>query len=92
MQRGYSSDDTWIVSRRYSDFTALDVGLKSSGIALHLPPKKVFGNTSREFVAERQLKLQVGKLASESMLSTLSPSFVLMLMLSYFLFITGLLE
>lgn len=38
---------------------ALDSGLKPSGVSLSLPPKKVFGNTSREFIADRQTKLQV---------------------------------
>ena len=61
MQRGHGSEDTWTLSRRYSDFVALDNELKHSGISLPLPPKKVFGNTSREFIAERQQKLQVSQ-------------------------------
>ena len=61
VQRGHGSEDTWTLSRRYSDFVALDNELKHSGISLPLPPKKVFGNTSREFIAERQQKLQVSQ-------------------------------
>ena len=63
VQRGHSSEDTWMVSRRYNDFSTLDLELKSSGVALSLPPKKTFGNTSREFIAERQQKLQVSFLS-----------------------------
>jgi len=58
VQRGLLSENTWTVTRRYSDFVALDGVLKPSGIDLHLPPKKVFGNMNREFIAERQLALQ----------------------------------
>lgn len=59
IQRGHSTEHVWVISRRYSDFAELDNGLKSAAISLSLPPKKVFGNTSREFIAERQQKLQV---------------------------------
>ena len=45
--------------KRYSDFTALDTEIKISNIDAPLPPKKVFGNFDREFVAERQQGLQV---------------------------------
>lgn len=58
VQRGISSDLCWPLRKRYSDFTALDNDLRISNIALPLPPKKVFGNFDREFVAERQHGLQ----------------------------------
>ncbi|KAL5013246.1 hypothetical protein ScPMuIL_007516 [Solemya velum] len=58
VQRGPISDNFWHINKRYSDFVALDTELKICGIELPLPPKKVFGNLSREFVAERQTGLQ----------------------------------
>ena len=59
MQRGPVPENSWTVTKRYSDFVALDAALKPSGIELPLPPKKVFGNMEREFIAERQIGLQV---------------------------------
>ncbi|KFM76932.1 PX domain-containing protein kinase-like protein, partial [Stegodyphus mimosarum] len=52
------SEVSWQVTRRYSDFDALNNALLYSGIDLPLPPKKVFGKLEREFVAERQQGLQ----------------------------------
>lgn len=58
VQRGPIAENNWTVSRRYSDFVVLDAGLVISGIALPLPPKKMFGNKDREFIAARQQGLQ----------------------------------
>ncbi|GFS75201.1 PX domain-containing protein kinase-like protein [Trichonephila clavipes] len=58
VQRG-ASDTSWQVSRRYSDFDALNNMLLCSGLDVPLPPKKMFGKLEREFVAERQQALQV---------------------------------
>ncbi|XP_053377558.1 PX domain-containing protein kinase-like protein isoform X2 [Mercenaria mercenaria] len=58
VQRGIASDLCWMQKKRYSDFTTLDNDLRISNINLPLPPKKVFGNFDREFVAERKLGLQ----------------------------------
>ncbi|GIY65401.1 PX domain-containing protein kinase-like protein [Caerostris extrusa] len=58
VQRG-ASDSSWQVTRRYSDFDALNNMLLSSGLDIPLPPKKMFGKLEREFVAERQQALQV---------------------------------
>ena len=59
MQRGPVPENSWNVTKRYSDFVTLDTSLKLAGIELPLPPKKVFGNMDREFIAERQTGLQV---------------------------------
>ncbi|KAM4588086.1 PX domain-containing protein kinase-like protein isoform 1-T1 [Odontesthes bonariensis] len=58
VQRGVSSDDSWQVIRRYSDFDILNSSLMVSGVSLLLPPKKLLGNMDREFIAERQRGLQ----------------------------------
>ncbi|XP_013870781.1 PX domain-containing protein kinase-like protein [Austrofundulus limnaeus] len=58
VQRGVSSDNTWQVIRRYSDFDILNNSLMVCGISLPLPPKKLIGNMDREFIAERQKGLQ----------------------------------
>ncbi|XP_062316593.1 PX domain-containing protein kinase-like protein [Osmerus eperlanus] len=58
IQRGVSSDNSWQVIRRYSDFDMLNNSLLVSGINLPLPPKKLLGNMDREFIAERQRGLQ----------------------------------
>lgn len=58
VQRGVSTDNSWQVIRRYSDFDALNTGLMACGVALPLPPKKLIGNMDREFIAERQRGLQ----------------------------------
>ena len=59
IQRGLSADLCWQLKKRYSDFVQLDAELNVSGVVLPLPPKKLIGNFDREFVAERQLGLQV---------------------------------
>ena len=61
VQRGPVPENSWTVTKRYSDFVALDTALKMSAIELPLPPKKVFGNMEREFIAERQTGLQVDR-------------------------------
>ncbi|XP_023239165.1 PX domain-containing protein kinase-like protein [Centruroides sculpturatus] len=58
VQRGPFVDNSWQISRRYSDFDALNNMLQISGVELPLPPKRVFGKLGREFVAERQQGLQ----------------------------------
>uniref|UniRef100_A0A3P9HCN3 PX domain containing serine/threonine kinase n=1 Tax=Oryzias latipes TaxID=8090 RepID=A0A3P9HCN3_ORYLA len=58
VQRGVSSDNSWQVIRRYSDFDILHSSLMVCGISLPLPPKKLIGNMDREFIAERQRGLQ----------------------------------
>ncbi|XP_038551566.1 PX domain-containing protein kinase-like protein isoform X1 [Micropterus salmoides] len=58
VQRGVSSENSWQVIRRYSDFDVLNASLMVCGISLPLPPKKLIGNMDREFIAERQRGLQ----------------------------------
>ncbi|XP_068170377.1 PX domain-containing protein kinase-like protein isoform X2 [Antennarius striatus] len=58
VQRGVSTDNSWQVIRRYSDFDVLNSSLMACGINLPLPPKKLIGNMEREFIAERQRGLQ----------------------------------
>lgn len=60
VQRGpvNNSESTHQIVRRYSDFAALDSQLKLAQIDLPLPPKKVFGNFERDFIAARQNGLQ----------------------------------
>ncbi|KAL8597509.1 hypothetical protein ACOMHN_047736 [Nucella lapillus] len=58
VQRGPLKDNSWQIVRRYSDFSNLDTQLRLSQIDLPLPPKKVFGNFDRDFIAERQNGLQ----------------------------------
>ncbi|KAK8396825.1 hypothetical protein O3P69_005059 [Scylla paramamosain] len=49
----------WNVSHRYSDFAQLHATLRVGTVALPaLPPKKVFGNTDRDFINERRVALQ----------------------------------
>lgn len=53
-------ENKWNVSHRYSDFAQLHAALKVGTVALPtLPPKKVFGNTDRDFINERRVALQV---------------------------------
>lgn len=53
-------DTRWTVSHRYSDFAQLQSTLKVGSMVLpQLPPKKVFGNTDRDFINERKVALQV---------------------------------
>ena len=60
------------INRRYSDFVTLHEGLKICGLELGLPPKKVFGNMEREFIAERQQALQayLNRILSHQLLSS----------------------
>ncbi|XP_077386975.1 PX domain-containing protein kinase-like protein isoform X3 [Festucalex cinctus] len=58
VQRGVSSENSWQVIRRYSDFDVLNSSLMVCGVSLPLPPKKLIGNMEREFIAERQRGLQ----------------------------------
>ncbi|XP_015203483.1 PX domain-containing protein kinase-like protein isoform X2 [Lepisosteus oculatus] len=58
VQRGVSTENSWQVIRRYSDFDMLNNSLLISGLSLPLPPKKLIGNMDREFIAERQKGLQ----------------------------------
>lgn len=58
VQRGVSTESSWQVLRRYSDFDMLNNNLQISGLSLPLPPKKLIGNMDREFIAERQKGLQ----------------------------------
>ena len=57
--RGPTKDNSWQVTKRYSDFEKIDSLLRITGIDLPLPPKKVFGNFDRDFIKERQNGLQV---------------------------------
>ena len=59
IQRGPVAEKNWTITKRYNDFVTLDSQLKLAGFDLTLPPKKVFGNMEREFIAERQHGLQV---------------------------------
>lgn len=59
VQRGYDSKYSWQIKKRYNDFNDLYTILKVSNYELPLPPKKTFGNKSREFLSVRQLALQV---------------------------------
>ncbi|KAM6981118.1 PX domain-containing protein kinase-like protein [Aplochiton taeniatus] len=58
VQRGVSTENSWQIIRRYSDFDMLNSSLLISGINLPLPHKKLLGNMDREFIAERQRGLQ----------------------------------
>ena len=57
--RGPLKEHNWVVTKRYNDFVQLDANMKIARPSLELPPKKVFGNLEREFIAERQKGLQV---------------------------------
>lgn len=72
VQRGPNPEKNWQIHRRYSDFVALHEQLKSSNLELPLPPKKIFGNMEREFVADRQMALQryLNLILSHHMLSS----------------------
>ncbi|XP_044738700.1 PX domain-containing protein kinase-like protein [Chrysoperla carnea] len=58
VQRGPIRSNCWRVYRRYNDFISLHNHLQTSCISLPLPPKKLIGNMSRDFIAERQAALQ----------------------------------
>ncbi|XP_061584323.1 PX domain-containing protein kinase-like protein [Cololabis saira] len=72
VQRGVSSDNSWQVVRRYSDFDVLNSSLMVCGITLPLPPKKLIGNMGRDFIAERQRGLQsyLDHITQHALLST----------------------
>lgn len=54
------TETKWTVNHRYSDFAQLHAALKVGTLVLpQLPPKKVFGNTDRDFINERKVALQV---------------------------------
>lgn len=58
-QRGPLPEKSWRISRRYNDFVQLNATLSISGIDLALPPKKIIGNMEPDFIAQRQVALQV---------------------------------
>ncbi|KAK6175076.1 hypothetical protein SNE40_013612 [Patella caerulea] len=58
VQRGPMKENSWQLTKRYSDFDNLESQLRISNIEFRLPPKKVFGNFDREFIAVRQSGLQ----------------------------------
>ncbi|KAK6624436.1 hypothetical protein RUM44_011295 [Polyplax serrata] len=58
VHRGPYPEQSWIVCKRYSDFVALHSMIQGSGINVVLPPKKLFGNMDRAFIAQRQVELQ----------------------------------
>ena len=59
VQRGATAENSWLITRRYNDFVTLAGLLRQSNNDLPLPPKRMFGNMDREFIAERQQGLQV---------------------------------
>ncbi|XP_071486643.1 PX domain-containing protein kinase-like protein [Diadema antillarum] len=72
VQRGPNPEHSWQINRRFSDFVSLHESLKICGMELLLPPKRVFGNMEREFIAERQQALQayLNRLLSHHILSS----------------------
>lgn len=58
VQSGCMPDHFHHVTKRYSDFAALDAILKGYGTDFLLPPKKIFGKMDSDFVEQRQLGLQ----------------------------------
>ncbi len=53
---------THVIRRRFSDFVQLQKEVEDcAGVALPLPPKRVFGNSDAMFLAKRKDALQVGK-------------------------------
>ncbi|KAK7586235.1 hypothetical protein V9T40_004111 [Parthenolecanium corni] len=58
VQRGYYNGKHWTVFKRYNDFVALDKEIEARRYDIELPPKKIFGNFDREFIVQRQNKLQ----------------------------------
>lgn len=59
VQRGPLPERSWRVSRRYNDFVQLNAALSVSGFDLPLPPKRIIGNMEPDFIAQRQIALQV---------------------------------
>jgi len=58
VQFGPIPETSWKITKRYSDFAALDIVLKNAGFDLQLPPKKVFGKMENDFISKRQQGLQ----------------------------------
>lgn len=58
-QRGPLPERSWRVSRRYNDFVQLNATLSISGFDLPLPSKRIIGNMEPDFIAQRQIALQV---------------------------------
>ena len=55
------NDCTWSVQHRYSEFIELHEGLIAADKAnksIHLPPKKLIGNSSKSFIQKRQKELE----------------------------------
>jgi len=59
VQSGFMPDHFHHVTKRYSDFAALDAVLRGYGTDFSLPPKKVFGKMDSDFIEQRQRGLQV---------------------------------
>lgn len=59
MQRGPFPDKFWRVHRRYNDFVQLNGALSTSNFPLSFPPKRLIGNMEPDFIAQRQVALQV---------------------------------
>lgn len=81
IQRGPLPEKSWRVSRRYNDFVQLNATLSISGIDLALPPKKIIGNMEPDFIAQRQVALQVSLVIKELLLLNL---FIIIIFLSVF--------
>jgi len=58
VQSGFIPDHYHHVTKRYSDFAALDAVLRGYGVDFALPPKKVFGKMDSDFIEQRQRGLQ----------------------------------
>ena len=50
---------SWIIRKRFREFDEMNNVLKDYGYQFAFPKKKLFGNTDRIFMAERQKDLQV---------------------------------
>ena len=53
------SSSSWIVIKRFREFDEMNNALKDYGFEFEFPKKKLFGNTDRIFMAQRQRELQV---------------------------------
>ena len=56
------NDCSWSVQHRYSEFVELHealLGINKENKSLKLPPKRVFGNSSKSFIQKRQKDLEV---------------------------------
>ena len=55
------NDCTWSVQHRYSEFGELHEKLIAAdkvNKSIHLPPKKIIGNSSKSFIQKRQKELE----------------------------------